>query len=113
MNQSNSNTMKLVVCKGMQEYEMLRLFMTIENKQAEKFQFYTGQTVISIVQEVLYRDTTINVIAHPYIPQTNSLCFAYDFSKSTSTPAVVGLQTTANSVINNIQQARTKLNTMD
>ena len=100
--------MKLVVCKGMLEYEMLRLFMTIENKQAEKFQFYTGQTIISIVQEVLYRDTTINVIAHPYIPQTNSLCFAYDFSKSVSTPAA-----TANSVINNIQQARTKLNTMD
>ena len=49
VNQSNSNTMKLVICKGMQEHEMLRLFMTIENKQAEKFQFYTGQTIISVV----------------------------------------------------------------
>ena len=63
--------MKLVVCRGLQDMEMLRVYMTIDNAQVEKFQFQTGQVILVIIQQALYRDTAIHVIAHPYIPMTN------------------------------------------
>ena len=41
--------MKLVVCRGLQDMDMLRVYMTIDNAQVEKFQFQTGQVIIVII----------------------------------------------------------------